>query len=848
MGLREYKAKRDFEVTPEPAGHEGPSASGYSFVVQKHAARRLHYDVRLELDGVLLSWAVPKGPSLDPGERRLAVRTEDHPIEYGSFEGVIPKGEYGGGTVVVWDRGEWEPIGDPHEGLAKGNLAFRLQGEKLHGRFRFVRTKRDWLLIKGRDEEAVVGAGDRVVRERPESVVSGRTVEEIARDPDRVWHGERGEAERAADPSTLPGARRAALPAFLEPELATLVEAPPSGEAWIHEIKLDGYRILARVEDGSVRLSTRKRHDWTARLPSLARALKELPLASAWLDGEIVVLGRRGVTDFGALQQALATGGSDARIRYVAFDLLHLDGYDLCAVPLAERKETLRHLLRHAGALEGRIRFSEHVRGEGEAFFEHACELGVEGIVSKRADRPYVGRRTRDWAKVKCVAREECVVVGYTDPKGSRHGLGALLLGQHFDGELRYVGKVGTGFDGAMLARLYGRLRPLELPKPAFVGAPRSRGVHWVRPEMVVEVRYAERTKDGRLRHPSFLGIREDKAAGDVSQETPAPRRGPRPSAKRAKSKIAGVALSSVDRVLWSELGVTKGELAGYYETIAPWILPHVVDRPLTLVRCPEGFRGAADDPPPRQSGPRRGGCFYQKHGTAGMPSSIRTVPVEEKGGIEQNVWIHDLAGLVGLAQIGALEIHTWGARVDAVEKPDRLVIDLDPGPGVPWEGVVAAAFEVRDRLRELGLASFAKTTGGKGLHVVFPITRRGTWDDAKEVCRALALDLVRRNPRRYVATMSKSKRDAKIFIDYLRNARGATSIGAYSPRAKPGAPVSTPVSWEELARGVTPDAFDVRTVPTRLATLPADPWADIASTRQSITRAVREALGMRRA
>jgi bifunctional non-homologous end joining protein LigD len=842
MGLREYRVKRDFEATPEPAGDEAPSPGGHGFVVQKHAARRLHYDVRLELDGVLLSWAVPKGPSLDPAERRLAVRTENHPIEYGGFEGVIPTGEYGGGTVVVWDRGEWEPIGDPHAGLEGGDLAFVLHGDKLQGRFRLVRTQRDWLLIKGRDEHARPGDADRLVRERPESVLSGRTVEDIARDRDRVWHSDCRDAEMA---STLRGARRAALPTFIAPELATRVDRAPEGDGWIHEIKLDGYRILARLADGQARLLTRKRHDWTARLPSLARALEQLPFAKAWLDGEIVVLGPRGATDFGALQAALGSDGSEASIRYVVFDLLHLDGWDLRATPLLERKALLERGLRHAGAREGRIRFSDHVRGGGQAFVEHACELGVEGVVCKRADRPYVDRRSKDWLKVKCVAREECVVGGFTEPRGGRGGLGALLLGQHEDGPLRYVGKVGTGFDTATLARLRATLDRKIVREAPFVDPPRGRGLHWVEPTMVVEVRYAERTKDGKLRHPSFLGVREDKPAREVREEKVEPVSTVAPRSRRAGAVVAGVALSTPERVLWSDVGVTKAELAAYYERIAPWVLPHVTDRPLTLVRCPEGFRGTAGEPPPRQSGPRRGGCFHQKHGRASMPKGIRTLPIEERDGVRDNVWIHDLRGLVGLAQIGTLEVHTWGARVDAVDKPDRLVMDLDPGPGVPWEGVVAAAFELRDRLTELGLTSFVKTTGGKGLHVVIPITRRADWDGAKVFCHALALDLVQRSPERYVATTTKSKRDNKIFVDYLRNARGATTIAPYSTRAKPGAPVATPLSWEELAAGARPEAFDVRSVPARLDALTRDPWEGLSHPRQSLTRAMREALGL---
>ncbi len=831
MGLAEYRRKRDFEKTPEPEGGPAPS-EGSSFVIQQHAARRMHWDFRLEHDGVLWSWAVPKGPSRDPKERRLAVRTEDHPVEYASFEGTIPKGEYGGGTVLLWDRGRWKPLGDPEKMLSKGHLRFELEGRKLHGRFNLVRTRGgdDWLLIKGKDEHAKQGDADAVVKRERRSVASGRTLEQIARDPDRVWHS--ADSSGLPDPSRVEGARERALPAKLAPQLATLVKEPPAGDDWLHEIKLDGYRILARIEGGEARLFTRKGNDWTDRLGSIARVLGELPVRGAWLDGEIVVLDARGKSDFGALQSAI--GGKGEGIRYFVFDLLHLDGFDLTRTPLLARKETLRALLQRSGALEGRLRYSDHVIGEGDAFFRQACELGLEGIVSKHAHKPYVSRRTKDWRKVKCVGREEAIVGGFSEPSGSRTGLGALLLCQQVDGELRYVGKVGTGFDARTLRALRARLEPLEVRKPAYTGAPRgaaARGVHWVEPALVVEVTFSERTRDGKLRHPVFVGVREDKPAREVTPERPAKTSARKKAPSRAKSKagatVAGVRLTNPDRVFYPELGLTKRELCEYYELVAERMVPHVAKRPLTMVRCPEGI----DRP-----------CFYAQRAFEGMPAAIRPVRVKHREGAEDHTAVHDVAGVVALVQMGVLEIHTWCSRIDRLEQPDQLVFDLDPGPGVPWSGVVEGALAVRERLAELGLTSFVKTTGGKGVHVVLPIVRRHPWETTKAFAHAIAKDLARRDASRYTAVISKSKRRGKIFVDYLRNTRGATAVCAYSTRAKPGAPVSAPSPWEERS-DVRPDGFDVRSMPERMRE--PDPWAGFFRARRSLTKAVLGAVGV---
>jgi bifunctional non-homologous end joining protein LigD len=853
LGLQEYEKKRDFRRTPEPKGRRKPAeraarsrgsapaaATALQFVVQQHAARRMHWDFRLELDGVLKSWAVPKGPSLVAGERRMAAQTEDHPLEYATFEGVIPKGEYGGGTVIVWDRGYWQPIGDAHKGLAKGKLDFTLAGEKLRGRFHLVRMRAgekdrgraSWLLIKGRDAEARPAAQGAVVATERASVLSGRELDEVARDADRVWSsgkGEQGEAPEIGapgDPAHVAGARKAAFPAAAELQLATLVDVVPEGDEWVHEIKLDGYRLLCSVRGGKVRIHSRNGLDWTHRFPSLAAALRALPVKAALLDGEAVVFDAHGRTRFGALQEALGRGDPGAGdVSLTAFDCLHLDGWDLRGAALADRKRVLRALLARAPG-ELAIRFGDHVAGRGDDFFAAACASGLEGIVSKRADAPYRSGRTRSWLKVKCTRRQELVIVGFTEPGGSRTGLGALLLGAHdAKGELRYCGKVGTGFDRASLGALRGKLERIERKSAPVADPPRMRGVHWVAPRLVAEVEFTEWTRDGKIRHPVYLGLRDDKPAADVRIEAATAPPPPVASAPAARGPIAGVTLSSPDRIYWPDVGVTKRELAHYWEAVAERALPGLAQRPLSLVRCPEGIDGQK---------------FYQKHPGKTVPKSVARVKVRDDP--EPYAMVTDLASVISLVQIAALELHVQGARADRLDRPDLAVFDLDPDPSVPWERVKETAAVLRALLGEVGLLSFVRTTGGKGVHVVAPLERRSTWEEVRGFTKGIALELVRLAPAQFTAKMSKAGRKGKIFIDWVRNTPEATAIASYSPRARPGAPVAVPLAWEELAELDGPLAESVRDVPARLRG--SDPWADFEASRQPLSREALERFG----
>jgi len=884
MGLREYREKRRFDRTPEPKGKTGKAKGHGRFVIQKHDATRLHYDFRLESEGVLKSWAVPKGPSLDPKEKRLAVEVEDHPLEYGSFEGIIPEGEYGGGTVLLWDQGRWQPVGSAAEGLRKGHLKFDLEGEKLRGRWALVRLrgredeggKPNWLLIKEKDEEArTLRQGD-ILKQRPESVASGRALEEIAKVAKKrgeVWHSKpasRG-AKHAAlleekAPARGPKARMkkgTSLPETVSLQLATLVSEPPQGDEWIFEIKLDGYRIQASVAGGETQLITRNGKDWTAKFPSIAAAVSELKVESALLDGEVAALAADGRTSFQALQTALSDGRTD-RLTYFVFDLLHLNGKDLSDRPLDERKRALRKLLPPSLKSEV-LRFNDHVEAQGDEFYAQACRLGIEGIIAKRRDAPYRGGRSTDWLKVKCLMRQEVVIGGFTAPQGTRNDFGALLVGVYEGGKkggLLFSGKVGTGFDAPTLRSVLRRLEPLVRETSPFANPPRgatARGVRWVEPQLVAEVSFTEWTDDGRLRHPSFQGLREDKPAREVRRERPqappqtakgvrtakpaaakktAARRAParavsaKGATKRASAKsrregatdniagVAGIHLTHPDRVLYPEQGLTKLDLAEYYQSVGDWILPHLEHRPLSLVRCPQGSEK---------------GCFYQKHLREGLPDAVHSVDIEEKdGGHEPYPMVDSVAGLVSLVQIGVLELHGWGSLADDVDKPDRLVFDLDPDPSVPWKGVVEAARLLRERLAELGLQSFVQTTGGKGLHVLAPLARRRDWDEVKPFARALAECLVAEAPELYLSKASKAARKGKIFIDWLRNGRGATAIVPYSTRARKGATVATPLDWGELDKA-DPAAFNVETVPGRLAKLKKDPWAEFWKVKQSL-------------
>jgi bifunctional non-homologous end joining protein LigD len=857
MGLQEYNRKRDFTKTPEPRGRVH-SAAGRSFVIQKHAATQLHYDFRLEMDGVLKSWSVPKGPSYDPTVKRLAMMTEDHPVEYGSFEGIIPKGEYGGGTVLLWDHGRWEPLGDPAEMLRKGSLKFVMHGEKMRGKWALFRIRgrddddRTWLLMKERDDDARPESSWNVVEAEPDSVVSGRTLEQIAADKDHVWHSNRPakaakKLPAGKGPASRPpadGARPGKLPRDLKPQLATLVDEAPPGEDWVHEMKFDGYRIVATLEDGKVTLASRNAKDWTAQFPGVVRALSALPAQAALLDGEVAALLPSGLTSFQALQNA---GSGRSQLVFFVFDLLHLDGSDLTAVPLVQRKERLKALLEeHAG---GTLRYSEHVVGHGPEFLVEACRMGLEGIVSKRADAKHTAGRARSWLKVKCHQHQEVVIGGYTSPTGSRVGMGALHVGvPDADGRLRYAGKVGTGFTDAALRAMHAQLRKLERPTSPFVDKVPAAGSFWVEPTLVGEVEFGEWTGEGRLRHPTWRGLRPDKSPKDVRREEPrpaevaeeppaAPRARPTGSRPKADGKakvkvnagpvvVEGVELTHPDRVLYPEPGLTKQDLAAFYVEIAGWILPHLVGRPTTLVRCPEGLAGK---------------CFYQKHTGYWAPASLRRIRIQEKTKVGEYLVVDDLAGLVGLVQIGILEIHVWNARADDLERPDRMVFDLDPHEDVPWPRVAEAAIRLRERLRRLGLESFVKTTGGKGLHVVVPLGGRPTWDDTTEFSAAVAAQMVKERPDAFTDVMAKARRVGRIYVDVLRNTRGATAVCAYSTRAKDAAPVSTPLTWEELAKGATGTAFTVRTVRDRLGRKKKDPWSGFHDVKQRLTAALKK-------
>jgi bifunctional non-homologous end joining protein LigD len=851
MSLREYRQKRDFKRTPEPAGNGAAARAGRKFVVQKHDASRLHYDFRLELDGTLKSWAVPKGPSLDPAVKSLAVHVEDHPLDYAGFEGVIPAGEYGGGTVMVWDQGTWEPDGDAAADYRHGKLKFSLHGEKLHGSWALVRMGgragedgKNWLLIKHRDDAAKPVKKYDVLKREAKSVLSGRDLPEIAADADRVWSSKpkasrklaasgngriaakstKKRVARGVKAARLDGARKATQPTKFSPQLATLASEAPEGDDWLHELKFDGYRLLAHVKNGRARLMTRRGQDWTHRFEPLAAAIAELPVKQAILDGEVVALNDEGESNFQQLQNNLKSGKTDSLVYYV-FDMPHCEGYSLMKAPLTDRKEALAALLLSGGrGNDGMVRYSDHIVGNGPTVLEQACQRVREGIVSKRADSPYESSRSRSWLKVKCIKRQEFVIGGYTKPSGARVGFGALTLGYYEGGKLNYCGRVGTGFTSQSLRQLTKQLRERrsdESPFDSSLSTAERRGVTWVRPELVAEVEFTEWTSDGRLRHPAFLGLREDKSAKQVKREEAVPMPRSSKSANGSGVVVAGVPLSHPDRVLFPEMKITKQDLAEYYAAVADWVLPHIVDRPLTLVRCPAG---------------RTGQCFYQKHLNDSLPDQLRGVTIREKSGTDEYVVVDDLAGLVSLVQMGVLEMHPWPARADDVEAPDRLVIDLDPGEGVAWKSVVTAARELRDVLGELGLESFVRTSGGKGLHVVAPLSRRNTWDQLKTFAHSLADTMARSDPARYIATMSKAKRRGKIYVDYLRNQRGATAIASYSTRARAGAPVATPLTWRELTTRIKPDGFTVVNVPKRLAKLKTDPWDGFFGVRQSIT------------
>ncbi|HUG27040.1 MAG TPA: DNA ligase D [Gemmatimonadales bacterium] len=833
--LDAYRRKRDFARTAEPAGGAPTAPAGQRYVMHKHAASHDHFDLRLERDGALMSWALPKGPSLASGEKRLAVEVEDHPLEYGDFEGTIPKGQYGGGTVMLWDTGTWEVTGKN----SADHLDIALHGQKLTGNWTLVRTRpkpgkppRNWLMI--RRGRATISAR----RAHQRSVTSGRTMAEIARGAPEVTAQP---AERAT--SDIPGARRRTMPTALAPQLATLASAVPDGEDWIHEIKYDGYRILAHLDRGSVRLLSRNGLDWTRRFPAQAGALERLPVERAILDGEMVALTRDGSSSFGELQEALSAGRTTGLV-FQLFDLLHLNGYDLTASALAERKRALQTVLESADLDAASVlRYSDHVIGKGPAFLEHACEMGLEGIMAKRDDAHYVSRRSTTWRKIKCTRHAEFVVGGYTAPAGARQGFGSLLLGAHENGHFRYAGRVGTGFNNRQLTTIHRLLRQAEVEASPFSDTvPNTRGASWVRPELVVEVEYAERTREGRLRHPTFRGIREDRHPDEITMTeprisktqataTPAPPAArPPASSSGTGPAVEGIRISSPDRVVYPDQGVTKLALAEFYAEIQDWLMPWMANRLLSLVRCPEG---------------RAKSCFYQKHLAESQAPRVPRQEFRESKGVTEYLHVQSIAHVIALVQSGVLEFHVFGSQVKDVEHPDLLVFDLDPSPGVSWATVLRTARDLRERLQGLGLPPFLRTTGGKGLHLVVPIRPAADWDEAKAFAKAVAAQHAADDPRHLTTTLSRAKRKGKILIDYLRNGRGATAIASYSTRARPGAPVAVPIRWSELTSRLRPDRYTVGNLRRRLGALKTDPWEGFYERPPAISGRMRKAVGL---
>jgi bifunctional non-homologous end joining protein LigD len=827
VSLREYARKRRFGETPEPADAAPPGKRGRRpiFVVQLHHARARHYDFRLEMDGTLKSWAVPKGPSYRPGEKRLAVEVEDHPLGYANFEGDIPKGHYGAGHVDIFDRGVWNVEGDPLEALAAGKIDFVLHGEKLHGGWKLVRTqqvrsgKPQWLLFKRNDEWAgdldaddlVAGADGGAPAARKQAAKKAvkpvKPKKAAGKAPGkRTARSRKRATDWSARAAALPGARprpRGWQPPA--PQLATLRAAPPAGDDWLHELKWDGYRLLVEIAGGKVALRSRNGLNWTPDYPEIVAAFEAMGLDDASFDGELIALTPKGNDDFGLLQKVIS-GNSDAPLRYMLFDMPSLAGQDLSRTPLQNRKALLAELLEDAAPI---LALSQHIVGHGAEVFAASKRQGMEGIVSKRLDAHYSGGRSPAWIKTKHAQGDEFIVVGYTAPKRTRTGFGSLLMATQQDGALKYVGRVGTGFDDAQLRKLLARMQPLAR-KQATVTLPahvpfRPRDVTWIEPRLVAELEFRGWGKEGLLRQASFKGLREDKTVEEIGK----------PAASR---------LSSPGKVVFPELRITKQQVHDYYSRVAPLLLPELRDRPLSMVRCPDGIAGQ---------------CFFQKHHAATLGNSVRAVPIREKGGgSEEYVYVDSIDGVLDLVQMNVLEFHPWGARIEDVEHPDRLVFDLDPGEGVDWNAIKAAAREIRARLGDAGLASFLRLSGGKGLHLVVPVAPMHDWPTAKAFCEAFARAMEAQSPQRYVATATKAKRKGVIFIDWLRNGRGATSVASWSLRARKDAGVAVPLAWSELGRTRSGHDYPLEKALRRAAGQRSDPWQAegwAEATRQSL-------------
>jgi DNA ligase D len=798
--LQTYRQKRNFARTSEPAGGSA-DGTGNRFVVHQHHATANHYDLRLELGGVLKSWAVPKGPSLDPADKRLAVETEDHPLEYIDFEGVIPEGEYGGGPMIVWDTGVWAPMEDAEESLRKGAFKFRLFGQKLKGGWMLARMKprpgeedRNWILFKERDPFADTTVD--ILASRPESARSGRRIEELVAKPKKP-------APRPARlaPGRIEGAVAGPAPERIAPQLASPTPAPPDGDGWLHEIKFDGYRTAAHIAGGAVRLVTRGGLDWTKRYADLPAALARLPCREAILDGEIVATDDKGIPRLSALQDALSTGAA-GKLTFYAFDLLHLDGWDLRNVPLIQRKALLSQFLAGSVTANSAIQVSDHVEGDGRALYERASEMGLEGIVSKRADAPYQSDRSKTWLKAKALQADDFVIAGYTVSQAAE-GLASLALAEWADGELQYRGKVGTGFDAATLEALLARLEPLRSGAEPLDGAPRD--IIWVRPVLSARIHYGARTTDNLLRHSVFKGLREVELTSAASA----------PARKRliSDADLATIWVTNPTRRLFGRSGPTKLDIAVYYAAMGDFMLPHLLGRPVSLFRCPTG---------------RPQDCFFQRHPFTGMPPTIASFDTKNSEGETKGyISVEDVKGYLALAQFGVVEFHTWGTLRKNLDRPDRVVFDLDPGEGIAWREVVEAAVHVRGALQGLGLEPFVKTSGGKGIHVVVPTTRKLGWKQFHEAASEISAGIAATAPTVFTTVMGKENRRKRIFIDFHRNARGATAVAPYSLRGRAHTPVSTPLSWSDLESIDAPEDLNYSSVPGLLETT-GDPWADI--------------------
>ena len=891
-----YRHKRDFKRTAEPSG-KVEKKSGFSYLIQKHEASRLHYDFRLELDGVLKSWAVPKGPSYDPDDKRLAMQVEDHPVDYGTFEGTIPKGQYGGGTVMLWDTGTWEPVGDPREGLSKGKLVFRLHGKRLKGEWTLVRTfsrekgGNKWLLIKHKDAFVKRGGNEQFLAKNHTSIVSRRKMEAIAGASGSVWKNNKKES-RSSHTNGQESASKvsvkvknkdshksaaAKLPSFTEPQLATLTSSMPSGDNWVHEIKFDGYRIVAHVSEGHVNLYSRNGNDWTNKFSSISQMLGGYKIINAIFDGEVVVSDPSGKSNFSALKEALTAGDTD-HLQYYMFDLLFFNGQDVRKLTLIERKKLLKDIIsrNQTRSNNRRLIYSDHFQNDTDKFLQSVCQMHLEGAMSKRADAPYMSGRTKVWLKTKCHTRQEFVIGGYTHSTAGGTGIGALLLGYFDKKKFVYAGRVGTGFTSESSAKIRRSLEKLKrkgMPYQAVTALGRK-GAIWVEPKLVCEVEFSEWTPDGHLRHPSFQGMREDKLASAIVREVPiAAKAAAREAEKEVSSKparekspkavghatkkttlakaeeitskttsnritssktsgekvdIGGVWISHPDRIIYPNTKITKLQLAKYYLSVADYIMPYIKDRPLSVLRCPEGIGQA---------------CFFQRHVGLGRSPDVHEVSVTVNDEARQYMTIHSFRGLISLAQWGVIELHPWECTADHLDRPDRLIFDLDPDPSVSWSRLIEGAKDVRDRLHQIGMDSFLKTTGGKGLHLVVPIAPIYDWKTIKSFARAVATTITDEKPDHYIATMSKAARKGKIFIDYLRNDVTSTAVAPFSVRARPGATVSTPLFWEELVPSLKLSDFTMETVLRRLKVQKKDPWGSFHKSRQKIGKKFLDAL-----